>query len=219
VSRSCKLCDGSRHRWCEDRGGYVPCECLREKHRTERFQRAGVPTRYDAETWKTFVATYAVKDVRGLLAVAKELKAGNVEADWVLVHGRPTRARMLAAALMLRSACEGGLEARSVDVPKLIDAEFQPGRGKEFYELPVLIVELGGEPGNKWNKIVLEKCVHQRWEASLFTMFVVEGEPNRVASNYKSTRIVQAVSRRFTKVRLDPKEPQSPHASNGAGDQ
>lgn len=202
----CKLCDGSRHRWCDERSGYVPCECLKEKHRAERFVRAGVPTRYEAETWKTFVNTYFVSSASRLLRTAKELRGGNVEAPWSLVYGRPTRARMLAAALMLRSACEGGLESKSVDVPKLIDAEFQPGRGREFYDLPVLIVELGGEPGNKWNKIVLEKCVHQRWEASRFTMFVVEGEPDRVASNYKSTRIVQAVSRRFTKIRVGPRE-------------
>jgi len=203
---TCRLCGGSRHVFSEERGGYVACECLQRKQRTDSYRRAGVPGRYDNETWRTFVEAYTVERVRSLLAVAKSLKAGDTDPQWILAHGRPTRARMLVASLVLRSACDGGLEGRLLDLPKLIDAEFQPGRGEDLYRMPVLVIEVGSEPGNKWNTVVMEKLVHKRWEASLFTMLVVEGEPTRVLNSYKSSRVTLAASERFLRVRVGPKE-------------
>lgn len=203
---TCKLCNDTRHVWDEDRSLYVPCSCLLERQRRKRYRKAGIPERYNDETWKTFAKTYVVRSLSSLVGVVRELRGGNVQGDWALVHGRPTRARSLCAALTLRSACDGGLNCRRYDLPELIDAEFQPGRGRECYEVPVMLIEVGGEPTNKWNRVVLEKALHKRWEASLFTMLVVDGDPQRVFESYKSSKVLLATNERFVRVRLSPKE-------------
>jgi hypothetical protein len=165
-----------------------------------------VPYRYKDETWRTLLESVSITNAKRILSTAKALKGGDVAADWCIVHGRPKSARMLAGALMLRSACDGELDGMLLDVPKLIDAEFQPGRGADVYRLPVLVVQVGNEPANRYNSVVMDKLIHQRWEASLFTMLLVEGEPARVAASYKSASLATAIQEQFFKSCISQKE-------------
>lgn len=203
-SRSaCKLCEGSKHRWDEKRKAFVKCDCLKVKERSRLQDEAGIPTRYDGETWKTWAQGFEVSDLKKIVLTARALKAGDSEAPWVLVHGNSEEGRMMSGALMARSACEGGLAARLFDIPRLIDEQFKDHAGAQFlYELPVLIVEIGPEVGHKWNKVIMKKLVRDRWEASLFTMLLVEGDPSRVAGSYGSPRIAEAIKKRFAKIRV-----------------
>jgi len=183
----------------------VECECLRAARVEARYRRAGIPPVYIGETWRTFLAAYEVSDPRVLLEAARALKAARGGHRWVLVSGRPTGARDLAAALLLRAACDGGLEARRIDVPSLIDVEFAPGRGREVYDLPVLALEVGSEPVNRWNKVVIEKAMRDRHAERRFTLLVTERDPGALASLYKSGQIEEAVRGRFDKVRVGPR--------------
>ena len=202
----CDLCGGTKHRYCEAKAAWVPCECLRGKRSTVRYRRAGIPERFDGETWASFLSSHEVSRPRALVEAAKVLSEGCQPAGWILIHGRPTRARALAVALLLRSACDGRLEARALDVPSLIDAEFTPGRGRKVYETDVLAVEVGGEPKNKWNRHVLEKALRDRWSRGQFTILVTEGDPSRLAAGYGSGVIEESLSEKFSKVRVAPKE-------------
>lgn len=204
--KECRVCDGSKHRWDKKRKVYVPCVCLKRKQETLRYRKANIPRRYHQETWRTFTETYRATGMRQLLEVAATLKEGDNTAPWPMVYGLPARARSLAGALMLRSACDGEIDCMGLDLPTLIDAEFQPGRGSEFYRLPALVVEVGGEPANKWNKVVLEKLLHQRGEYDRFTMFLVDGDPPRVSTKYKSATIATAFTEQFFKVKVAAKE-------------
>jgi len=205
MSKECKLCSGSRHVFNKERGGWVICECLKKKRRIESYETAGVSTRYDNETWRTFTETHEVKNKRSLLKVIKQLGAGEQPDRWVLIHGYPSRARALASTLILRTACDGELEARGIDVSGMIDAEFGDDRGAALLKLDALVIEVGGEPPNKWNRHVLEKVLKRRWAKNLFTVLIAEIEPGRVGTHYKSKQIEDDLSEKFIRVKLAPK--------------
>ncbi len=202
-SKNCKICKGSKHRWDKDKNTFVKCHCLKIKERDQLFEDAGIPKRYDDETWRTWVEAFDVADVKKIVTTARALKSGDCEAPWILVHGNSELGRMMSAALMLRSACEGGLACRLFDLPKLIDEQFADQQGAHYlYQLPVLVVEVGSEVGHKWNKVIMKKLVRDRWEASLFTMLICSGDPSRIASSYGSPQIEHAINNRFTRIRV-----------------
>jgi len=203
--KDCRICNGSRHRWDKKRKQYIACVCLRAKRQVGSYRAAGIPQRYDDETWRSWEQTYKTTGVRKLLEAAKTLAQGDQPDQWVLVHGRPMMAHSVASALLLRAACDGGLSAKALDLPYLIDAELQHHNAGQYYALDVVAVKIGDEAGNKWNRIVLERLLHYRWEQSLFTLLLVAGDPSRVAASYKSPRIVTAISR-FHRVTMFPKD-------------
>lgn len=204
----CVDCGGSRHRFDEARLAYVPCHCLRDARLAQRRRAAGLPPRFEGETWKGFLALYRIEtSKRELLAAIEALRAGNADAPWLVVCGRPARARRLAATLILRAACEGGLAARLLDVPTMIDVEFEPGRGSSLYGIRALAIECGEEPENKWNRHVLEKAVRRRWLEEQFTMLVTVLDPSRLPSRYKNSgELAEAIAEKFADVRVSPRE-------------
>lgn len=204
MRRGCSECQGSRHRWVG--GRWVACRCLLEERRQLRYRKAGVPPRFDDETWRTFAAAYEVPRLKLLAGVAKTLQSGEQPEEWLLVHGRPTRARTLAMALLMRAACDGGLQAMAVDLPGLIDVEFEKGRGQEIYRHDVLAIECGREPPNKWNRVVVEKAIRQRWADKRFLVLVVHGDPSGLASRYRSALLEDALGEKFKRVRVKERE-------------
>ncbi len=189
-----------------ENGRWVACPCLQTSRSEARYREAGVPLRFDDETWRTLAATYEVPELRLLADVAKVLKRGEQPEDWLLVHGGPTRGRSLVMALLMRAACDGGLDARAVDLPGLIDVEFEKGRGAEFYRLDVLAIEVGRESPNKWNRVVLEKAIRQRWADKRFLVLVAHRDPSRLPSLYRSPVLEDAFEEKFRRVRVKERE-------------
>lgn len=200
----CEKCGGSRHVWSEAEAAYVPCECLRAQRGRARYRAAGVPERFDEETWRTFLDGYRATNVRALLGAARLLVKGEQPDRWILLHGLPSKARDLCSALVLRSACDGRMSARWLDLPMLIENEFD-GRSAEPYELDVISLQVGGEPAHKWNRHVLERALRDRWAHRRFTLLVVDGDVTRLGALYKSPAIEEALRERFDKVRLEAK--------------
>lgn len=202
----CTRCKGSRHRWDKTRGAWVKCDCLKLRRTLAAFKQSGGPLRHLQETWRSFLARFRVHpEPKGLVAVAAGLARGELPPKWLVVECRLEVARPILSALLLKAACEGELRARILDLPSLIDAEFQPGRGAPLYNLDALVVELGGEPANKWNTIVMEKLVRQRWARGQFNVFVSPQEPTRLGGIYKSAAVDEAVRSYATRVRVEAK--------------
>lgn len=201
--KPCDLCGGSRHRFDEDKKAFVACNCLSSSRNVERYRLAGVPVVFEKETWKTLLDTYRVGNTKLLLSTAKTLSGEDTPDQWLLIHGTPARARSLISALLLRAACDGRFSCRALDLPTLIDGEFQPGRGQEIYELDMLVIDVGGEPANKWNRHVLGKALKIRWAKGLYTVIVADGDPARLGTLYKSAEIEEALSSRFKRIRVD----------------
>lgn len=206
MSGPCERCGGARHRYDSERNTWVACECLRARRVTTRYARAGVPIRFSDETWRTLLSTYSVSEAKRLVGVAKALREGRQPEDWPLIGGSPSRARQLLATLLLRAACDGCLEARAMALPELIDVEFERGQSALVLATPVLILTVGNEPKNRFNRIVLEKALNRRWGHQRFTALVTGIDVARLATNYGSRAIDEALEERFFKVRLGPKE-------------
>jgi len=169
-----------------------------------KYREAGIPVRYDEKTWKDLVYSYSPRDLKVLAQAGRELKRGIVGADWILLYGRPMRVRSLTEALLMRAACDGGLSAMATDLPGLIDVEFDKGRkGPGAYGVDVLSLEVGREPPNKWNRVVIEKALRRRWGDRKFLLLVVHGDPSRLASLYKSALVEESLSDRFVKIGVE----------------
>lgn len=201
---NCSLCEGSRHRYDTEKNRWVKCECLTAKDSMSRYDRAGVPKRFDDETWQTLVPSYRLKGVKKLVQEVARLKRGESSEGWFMVTGRPSRARDLIAALVLRTAVDGGHSAGRTDLPELITIEF--GRGEEdqndLVDRSVLVLYVGGEPAHKWNRHVMEKVIRKRWAKRQFLLLVAEVDPGRLASYYKSGIVQEALSQNFHRVHV-----------------
>jgi len=200
----CQVCRGSRHVWDKEAGSWVSCECLQTERALARYRSAGVPTWLEGMTWRSFLDSHQVSDPATLLRIAAKLRRGELPCEGLLVHGRPSRSRTTAAALVLRSACDAGLGVHSVTIPALIDIEFDRDRSHpEALEADVLSIRCGGEPAHKWNGYVLEKVFRSRATAGLFTMVVADRDPGRLEALYRSGTVADTL-RQFVKTRVAP---------------
>ena len=204
MSDPCDQCNGSRHRWDPAKGRHVRCECLRTRQAEDRYVRAGVPRRFESETWRSFLKSYEVSGAKAIVTAARDLARGGQPKSWILVSGRPEMARQIAVSLTLRSACDGHLTAKSLDVSDMIDAEFQRGEASHMPEIDVLVIQIGNEPVNKWHKVVLEKALRERWAHNRFTLLSSDLDPSRIATTYTSALIEEAMGR-FSRVCVEPK--------------
>lgn len=148
-----------------------------------------------------------MQGLASLLGVAKKLQVGDREAPWVMLHGRPAKARQIAAALTARAACDGGLTAAMFDLPTLIDIEFNRGEATDdIYKVDAAVVEVGGEPSHKFNRHVFERLIRTRWNTDRFTMLVVDGPPGRLGTKYGSQALSESFKEKFKRVKVEPNE-------------
>ena len=201
----CRECEGSRHRW--DGEKWAPCPCLDAARRARAYANAKIPPKHLRETWRTFLDRWGAhpqKIVASLIAACASLAKGDFAEGWFLLEGDPV-GRRLVSSLVLVAACDGGFVPLSLDVPRLIDAEFEAGRGERERASPVLVLEVGGEPRvkNSWNAHVVEKVLKERWDRGLFTLFSSDVEAAALAEEYERSEIAaRAVEEKFGVVEL-----------------
>lgn len=203
-------CEGRKHVWSPTAKAMVPCVCLKRERQGVRYRKAGIPTRFEHETWRTFFDLWRPSEARTLADVARALKTpGKIEpTPMLLLTGRPSLGRELAGALLARSACDGGRTAMLTNLPALIDYEFgreDEGKGADPYRKGLLVVTVGSEPGHKWNRPTLEKVIRIRSDFELPTVLSVQGhEPHSLGSLYHSSVVEEAV-RQFTRIEVTPR--------------
>ncbi len=155
-----------------------------------------------ASTWRGFFTEW--RTYGHVLRLAKALQTEGTKADRSLVLHGLRDGRDLAASLLVRSACTGKRTAAIVDLPRLIDVEFRrdeedaSGSGRQrrgLYAVGLLVVRLGHEPAHRYNRVVLERALKLRWGAVLPTVLLVEGDPSRLATDYRSTEVDEIVGR------------------------
>lgn len=201
---SCETCGGTRHRYDDESRAWVKCECAAKEERCRKYERAGVARRYWKETWKGFLRYHKIQPMKSLLLEVAKLSQGRASSGWFVLTGRPSAARNRMASLVLISACSGGIGARSVTLPGLIDVEFQH-EDRGVYRAPVLVCYVGSEPAHKWNRHVIEKLLRIRWGDGLFTLLVAEVGLGRLTSFYKSGVFAESLTDRFIKVEVSEK--------------
>ena len=202
MKQECKICDGAKHRYDKDQAQWVPCECLRAKRSKDRYRDAGIPERHHTETWKGFMQGHRVSAPKRLAEIAKRLSRGEQPAKWLLFNSRSNRVREEFSSLILKSACDGELTALGLDVPSMIDAQFTEGRGESLWRIECLVIQVGNEPPNKWNRHVLEKAFQRRWARGLFTVLVTNLDPSRIGTTYKSRQIEEAIGENFVRIKV-----------------
>lgn len=182
----------------------MPCKCLLEERRVKRWRDAGIPLRHDGASWRTLLDAWRVKGAKTLLGVARALKRSERGQPWLVLYGHPTRARTLASTLLLRSACDGGFETRQADLRVLVDLLFGgKDRDDSLYEVPVLAIQVGGEPSiNKWTKHVIERVLTERWNANLFTVLISSVDPSTLGGRYQSAVVGDALRDKFKRVTI-----------------
>lgn len=205
---SCKLCSGSRHVFVD--GGWKPCSCLKKKKAIERYRRAGIPARFIDETWSSFLESYSVTNgsKRALIEQAKMLKDGRPMEPWLVIHGHPASGRVIASTMLLKAACDAGLDSFATDIPTLIDAMFD--REPEYVPdqintLAFLVVTVGNEPKHSYNSYALEKLLQTRWARNLSTVLVSEIDASRLHGSYGSAIVGEMLTRNFKEVWIGPK--------------
>lgn len=205
----CVACEGSRH--VLKNGVWVKCGCLKKDKLKQRYERAGVPARFIVETWTSFLDRYSVTNgsKKALLTQAKTLKNGGRMSEWLVIHGHPRTGKSLAAALLLKAACSGGLSCFNATVPMLVDGMFD--RNEEnvpegFESMPFLVVLAGNEPKHSYNAYALEKLLGDRWARDLSTVLVSAVDASRLSGVYGSANLGEMLASNFTQVWIGPKE-------------
>jgi hypothetical protein len=171
------------------------------------LKRAGVSERWAESSWKDFVGAVRMSPPQLLLERARRLRRGEFP-DWVLIHGRPSRIRDFASAMVIRTACQGGLTAGTAALPDLIDVEFNRGDADspDLSRVNVLVVRLGTEPPHRWNGYVLEKLMRRRWADGSFTCAVFEVDPLRINDLYRSSSLTDSFKQKFDWVSVSEKD-------------
>lgn len=182
-----------------DGAGWTICDCLKRVKQVERYRRSGVPPVYDRETWSKRLRNLGPRARRPVLEAACALKKGKPLSGGVVLSG-PYRCEI--AALLLRAACDGGVSALWVDVPKLIDlwmSKRDQRTDPDPHRVGALVVIAGREPRHSYNRHVMEKLVKTRRDYQTFTIVVSDGDPSRLGALY--SRGVEAIIESFIQAR------------------
>lgn len=199
----CEICQGSKHRWDEDREGYVDCHCLARKRQGDRYARAGVPQRFLGETWRLALKAHTFTGkVRALLREVSTLRQRERSDGWFLIRSKSSKTRATVAALILMAACDGGHECGYVTVKDMVDIEFdrQDRLDATVLDRAVLIIDAGQEPPHRWNRIVLENTLKERWGDGLFTVVITGRIFQRLEALYNSPVLEEFLRYRFKRV-------------------
>lgn len=200
---TCSRCDGDGHVYSERRGVFVPCRCLSLQRKSAARRAAGLPARYDTATFRDLQDRFLVKGISELAFAAKRFSCGELPGSWLFVYGRPSQARIHAAALVMRRAVDAKFDSRWLTVSELVDAEFhEERRGAATFGASVMCLSIGGEPVNKWCRMVFEKALRVRWESGLFTMIVSSYPPSQISTHYRSGTVAESIGR-FKRVKVD----------------
>jgi len=204
----CSLCQGAKH--VLQNGCWQPCPCLSGKRSIEAYRKAGIPLRFDTESWRSCLREFDIDEPKTLLSAAKKLRAKEQPSSWIILTGRPFDARAMLGALILKAACDGGLSAAQADLPTLIDIEFNREEasnplGPRIYGVGALVILCGEEPRHSYNKRVIERAVRYRWDRNLFTLIVSERDPGNLADRYESNLLRAMIRDRIEWIKVRPR--------------
>lgn len=206
MSDDCERCGGSRHVFDQETKGWVQCDCLGEGRSRRAYAVAGIPVRLRTVPWSELFESYEITRGREvLIRTAHALKRGETPES-ILVHGKPKAARNLIMSLVIRAACDGEQTSKILDLPTLIDAEFnEERRGQRLYQTEVMAIRAGTEAANRYNRVVFEKALREREERGLFTLVISEVDAARLPTRYKS-RAIETALQDMDRVTVAPKD-------------
>lgn len=206
---NCSLCSDSKHVFSPESNSWLKCNCLIEEQKNKNYKRAGVPVRFFASKWRDILKEYKVRTqnaLTDLISDCDKMSKGEVQSNWFSVFSHSHQARSLVQSLVLKSACDGGIDCAVVTIRDLIDFQFDSSEKNErCLQFPVLLIVCGNEPSHKYNQHSLESVLKSRWEKQLMTLLICETAPDKLATIYGSDRIGEFVTEDFREIRLDPK--------------
>lgn len=203
----CSLCSDSKHVFNKKKNTWIKCSCLVKSISDSKYRDAGIPERFKNCSWKTMLGTHRILSKNAFTQLMKscgEMRKGVKSELWFTVFSHSHTTRTEVNSLILRSACDGGLSARGLDIQALIDMEFEK-TGDRYKTADVLCITCGSEPSHKWNKHVLESVLKKRWGLKLFTVLICEVKPSSLNTIYGSSRIESFIEEDFREVSLEPK--------------